>query len=59
MCLCQPVAGTCRDHEKQRFASKKRSKMRTKESATVRKYIGKGIGELCAMKMCEVNRRNP
>jgi hypothetical protein len=45
--------------------SKKRLKMHVKdleaakESTTVQKYIGKGIGEFCAMKMCEANRRNP
>jgi hypothetical protein len=65
VCICQPVAGTCGDREKRRFASKKRSKMHAKdleaakESVTVRRYIGKGIGEFCAMKICEANRRNP
>jgi hypothetical protein len=61
MCICQPVAETCGDREKQRFTSKKRSKMHAKdleaakESAMVRRYIGKGIGEFCAMKMCEAS----
>jgi hypothetical protein len=62
MCICQLVVGTCGDHEKQRFVSKKRSKMHAKdldaakESATLRRYIEKGIGEFCAMKICEANR---
>jgi hypothetical protein len=65
MCLYQPVVGTCGDREKQRFASKKRLKMcakdleAAKENVTVRRYIGKGIGEFRAMKMCKANRRNP
>jgi hypothetical protein len=64
-CPCQLVAETCGHREKRRFVSKKRAKMcakdfqAAKESATVRRYIGKGIGEFCAMKMCEANRRNP
>jgi hypothetical protein len=35
------------------------SRSLSKESAIVRRYIGKCIGEFHAMKMCEANRRNP